>query len=141
MPSLSYQERSLYGALLANVAVVLPYLYLIRNGQPSINLICGTITILILAQIIMQSIIAVATRNRITDERDRLIELRGYRAGYFTVISFMLVGMGMLWLHSTLGQLNPAHMALHFLSVFFGVLMLAEVVKTITQIISYRRPL
>ena len=53
----------------------------------------------------------------------------------------MVFGMAALWLHSSLGQLNPAHMALHFLSVFFAVLMLAEVVKTVTQLIAYRRPL
>jgi hypothetical protein len=32
-------------------------------------------------------------------------------------------------------------MGLHFLSVFFAVLMLAELVKTVTQLIAYRRPL
>jgi hypothetical protein len=32
-------------------------------------------------------------------------------------------------------------MALHFFSVFVAILMLAEVVKTVTQIIAYRRPL
>jgi hypothetical protein len=32
-------------------------------------------------------------------------------------------------------------MALHFFSVFIAILMLAEVVKTIVQIVAYRRPL
>jgi hypothetical protein len=142
MPSLSYQEKSLYGALVADLAVFVPYFVLIhKNPHPSINLIAGAITLLIIAQIILQSIIAIASRNRMTDERDRLILLRGYRAGYFTVVSLMVLGMGMLWVHSSLGQINPSHMALHFLSVFFAVLMLAELVKTITQLISYRRPL
>jgi len=53
----------------------------------------------------------------------------------------MLLGMCGLWMHTMLGQINPAHMALHFLSVFFGVLIFAEVVKTIVQIVAYRRPL
>jgi hydrogenase-4 membrane subunit HyfE len=142
MPSLSYQEKSLYGALAANLAVFVPYFVLIhKDTHPSLNLIAGAITVLIIAQIILQTIIAIASRNRMTDERDRLILLRGYRAGYFTVVSVMLLGMAMLWVHASLGQINPAHMALHFLSVFFAVLMLAEVVKTITQLIAYRRPL
>ncbi len=142
MPSLSYQEKSLYGALVADLAVFIPYFVLIhRDAHPSLNLIAGSITLLILAQIVLQSVIAIATRNRMTDERDRLILLRGYRAGYFTVISVMMVGMAALWLHTALGQINPAHLALHFLSVFFAVLMLAEVVKTITQLAAYRRPL
>jgi hypothetical protein len=103
--------------------------------------IAGAITVLIAAQIVLQSIIALATRNRLKDERDRVIRLRGYRAGYLTVVTIMVLGMGMLWVHSALGQLNPNHMALHFLSVFFAVLILAELVKTVTQLLAYRRPL
>ena len=141
MPSLSYQEKSLYGALVADLAVFVPYFVFIHTGRPTVNVIAGAITLLIIAQIILQAIIAIASRNRMTDERDRLILLRGYRAGYFTVVSLMVLLMGMLWVHSSLGQINPSHMALHFLSVFFAVLMLAEVVKTITQLIAYRRPL
>jgi hypothetical protein len=53
----------------------------------------------------------------------------------------MVLGMAALWLHTRLGQLNPAHMALHFLSVFYAVLMLADLVKTIVQILAYRRAL
>jgi hypothetical protein len=141
MSSLSYQERSLYGELLADLAVFVPYFILIHTGHPSIAFIAGSITILIVAQIVLQSIIAIATRNRLKDERDRLIVLRGYRAGYFTVVSLMLVGMGLLWMHSMHDQLNAGHMGLHFLSVFFAVLMLAELAKTVAQLIAYRRPL
>jgi hypothetical protein len=139
MPSLSYQERSLYGELAANVAVFVPYFIFTHTHHPTVGVIAGSITILIVAQIILQSIIAIATRNRLKDERDRLIRLRGYRAGYFAVISLMMFGMGALWLHTALGQINPAHMALHFLSVFFAVLMIAELVKTVTQLAAYRR--
>ena len=141
MPSLSYQEKSLYGELLADLAVFLPYFIYIHVHNPTVAFIAATITILIVVQIILQILIAAFTRNRLKDERDRLIRLRGYRAGYFTVISLMLFGMAALWVHTTLGQINPAHMALHFLSVFFAVLILAEVVKTIVQIVAYRRPL
>jgi len=141
MPSLSYREKSLYGELLADLAVFLPYFVYIHLHNPTVAFIAATITILIVIQIVIQAIIAIATRNRLKDERDRLIRLRGYRAGYITIVAFMLFGMAALWLHATLGQLNPAHMALHFLSVFFAVLILAELVKTIVQLIAYRRPL
>jgi hypothetical protein len=141
MPSLSYQEKSLYGELVADLAVFLPYFVLIHTGHPTVGFIAGSIAILIVAQIILQSIIAAVTRNRLTDERDKLIRLRGYRAGYFTVSSLMVIGMAMLWAHTAMGQLKPQNMALHFLSVFFAVLMLAELVKTISQLVAYRRPL
>ena len=144
MPSLSYQEKSLYGSLVADLAVFVPYFVLIhKDAHPSLNLIAGAITLLIIVQIILQIIIANAQTIADLDlvERDRLILLRRYRAGYFTVVSLMVLGMAMRWVHTLLGQINPSHLALHFLSVFFAVLILAEIVKTITQLIAYRRPL
>jgi hypothetical protein len=142
MPNLSYQQRSLLGSLAANVAVFIPYFILIhRDTHPRLSLIVGAITLLILTQIVLQIIVAIATRIHLTDERDRLIELRGYRAAYITVVSVMMVGMALLWVQTLRGEINPAHMAMHFLSVFFAVLMLAEIVKTVTQLAAYRRPL
>jgi len=141
MPSLSYQEKSLYGEFLVDLAVFVPYFIYIHTHHPTVAFIAATICILIVVQIFLRAVIAMATRNRLKDERDRLIRLRGYRAGYFTITSLMFFGMGALWVHTTLGQINPAHMALHFLSIFFAVLILAELVKTITQIVAYRRPL
>jgi hypothetical protein len=144
MPSLSYQERSLYGALFVELAVFIPYFVLIHTGHPSLNLIAGAVFLIIVAQIILQTIIAIASRNRMTDERDRLIELRGYRAGYFAIVTLMLFGIGTLWLYAVSNAAPPDHMkymALHFVSVFFGMLMLAEIIKTLTQLVSYRRAL
>jgi hypothetical protein len=140
MGSLSYQEKSLYGELVADAAVFLPYFVLIhRPQQLTVGLIAGYILVLIVAQIVLQTIIAIVTRDRRTDERDRLVRLRGYRAAYFTVVGAMTLGMAALWVHSMAGELPLGHMALHFLSVFFAVLMLAEIVKTVTQLVAYRR--
>jgi hypothetical protein len=96
---------------------------------------------IIVLQAILQSIIAAFTRNRITDERDRLIELRGYRAGYLMIASLMVAGLGMLWFHATVGHLplDNRMIGLHFLSVFFGMLVVADITKTATQIVAYRR--
>jgi hypothetical protein len=98
---------------------------------------------IIVLQVILQSVIAAITRNRVTDERDHLIELRGYRAGYLTLASLMVVGLGMLWFHARFGDF-PMHnpkVGLHFLSVFFGMLVISDITKTTTQIVSYRRAL
>jgi hypothetical protein len=94
-------------------------------------------------QIILQLAIAGITRNRITDERDRLIELRGYRAGYLTLASLMVLGLGMLWFHATVGHMpmEGRMIGLHFLSVFFGMLVLSDITKTAAQILAYRRAL
>ena len=138
---LSYREKSLYASLTAEVLVYGPYFFLHR--QNSLNKVVGMIVAIIVLQIILQSVIAAFTRNRVTDERDRLIELRGYRAGYLTLASLMVLGLGMLWFHVAVGHLplDSRMVGLHFLSVFFGMLVLADITKTATQIVAYRRAL
>jgi hypothetical protein len=139
--SLSYREKTLYASLAAELLVYGPYFFLHR--QNSVNKVAGMIIGIIVLQTILQSIIAAFTRNRVTDERDRLIELRGYRAGYLTIASLMVVGLGMLWFHATVGhlRLDNRMIGLHFLSVFFGMLVIADITKTATQIVAYRRAL
>jgi hypothetical protein len=73
--SLSYREKSLYASLAAELVVYGPYFFL--HQQNSVNKVAGMIVAIIVLEIILQSVIAAVTRNRVTDERDRLIELRG----------------------------------------------------------------
>jgi hypothetical protein len=139
--SLSYREKSLYASLAAELVVYGPYFFLHR--QNTVNNVAGMIIAIIVLEIILQSIIAGVTRNRITDERDRLIELRGYRAGYLTLASLMVIGLGMLWFHATVGhlQLESPWVGLHFLYVFFGMLVISDITKTAAQLVAYRRAL
>ena len=139
--SLSYREKSLYASLVAELLVYGPYFFF--HHQNTVNKVAGMIVGIIVLQVILQSVIAAVTRNRTTDERDGLIELRGYRAGYLTLASLMVLGLGMLWFHSTMGRLPIENrmMGLHFLNVFFGMLVVSEITKTVTQIVAYRRSL
>jgi hypothetical protein len=141
MPTLSYREKSLYASLIAEILVYGAYFFLHR--QNSINKVAGLIAGIILLQVVLQLLIALVTRNRVTDERDRLIELRGYRAGYLTLAGLMVLGLAMLWFHAEAGDINlEGHkVGLHFLSAFFGMLILADITKTAAQIVSYRRAL
>jgi len=138
---LSYREKTLYASLAVELLVYGPYFFL--HQQNSVNKVAGVIVSIIVLQIVLQSLIAAFTRNRVIDERDRLIELRGYRAGYLAFASLMVIGLGMLWFHSTMGHLHidSRMMGLHFLSVFFGMLVIADITKTATQIVAYRRAL
>ncbi|HEX4758702.1 MAG TPA: hypothetical protein VH308_11995 [Terracidiphilus sp.] len=140
-PSISYREKTLYASLAAELFVYGPYFFL--HQENSVNKVVGMIIAIILLQIILQLVIAALTRNRVTDERDRLIELRGYRAGYLVIASLMVIGLGMLWFHATMGhlRLESRMVGLHFLSVFFGMLVIADITKTATQIVAYRRTL
>jgi hypothetical protein len=140
MNGLSYQEKTLYASLMAEVAVYGPYFVL--HGQNSLNKVVGMIVAIIVLQVILQSLIAAFTRNRMTDERDKLIELRGYRAGYFAVVTLMVFGLGLLWLHAVAGMhVDGPKWGLHFLSVFFGILVISDITKTVTQILAYRKAL
>jgi hydrogenase-4 membrane subunit HyfE len=139
--SLSYREKSLYASLAAELVVYGPYFFL--HQQNSVNKVAGMIIGIIVLQTVLQLVIALVTRNRVTDERDRLIELRGYRAGYLTIATLMVLGLGMLWFHAAVGhmRLDNRMVGLHFLSVFFGMLVIADITKTVTQIVAYRRAL
>ena len=139
MSTLSYQEKSLYGTLAADLLVYVPYFIYVMHHPTTLTHIVGTIILLIVAHIILQSIVAIASRNRITDERDRQIAGLGYRNAYFALVSMILLGMGMLWVHAVEGLINPNHMGLHFLSVFLGMVVISELVKIATQLIAYRR--
>ncbi len=138
MASVPYQERLLYGNLFADLLVYIPYA-LHAGHSNSLSLIASHLFLLILVQIVLLSVIAAATRNRIQDERDMMIRLRGYRAGYVAFMSFVVVGLGMLWAHAALGMINPNKMAIHFLSVMFGMIVISDAVRVIAQIIEYRR--
>ena len=141
LTSLSYREKTLYASLASELVVYGPYFFLHR--QNSVNKVAGMIVAIIVLQIILQSVIAAVTRNRVTDERDRLIELRGYRAGYLTLASLMVIGLGLVWFHTTADHLEfeSPMIGLHFLSVFFGMLILADITKTAAQIVAYRKAL
>jgi EamA domain-containing membrane protein RarD len=139
LASLSYREKSLYASLTVELVVYGPYFFL--HKQISVNNVAGMIVSIIVLQIILQSLIAALSRSRTTDERDRLIELRGYRAGYLALASLMVIGLGLLWIHSAFDQLpmdGGRMLAMHFLSVFFGMLVLADITKTAAQILAYR---
>ena len=139
MSTLSYQEKSLYGTLAADLVVYIPYCVYVLHHPTTLTHIVGTILLLIIAQILLQSIIAIASRNRITDERDRQIAGLGYRNAYFALVGMILFGMGLLWLHAVNGLINPNHMGLHFLSVFLGMVVLSELIKIVSQLVAYRR--
>jgi hypothetical protein len=55
----------------------------------------------------------------------------------------MVIGLGMFWFNATVGhlQLDSRMVGLHFLSVFFGMLVVADITKTATQIVAYRTAL
>jgi hypothetical protein len=138
IPSLTYQEKSLCGTLAADLIVYVPYFLYVAHHHTTLSRIVGTVATIVIVQIVLQTFIAIFSRNRITDERDRLIAARGYCAGYFALVAGILGALTLLWEHAIAGIIDPSHAAIHFINVLFAVLVLAELVKTVTQLISYR---
>ena len=139
MPSFSYQEKSLYANLTANLFIYVHYFIYSLHHAPSLGRLVATIATMVVFQIIVQVIIAATTRNRLKDERDELIELRGYRAGYLVLVLLIISAYTKIYRHGSGGMQYPP--ILHFLNVIFCMLVIADVVRVITQLIAYRRGL
>ena len=138
MPSLSYQEKSLYGTLAAELLVYIPYFVFIA-GHASLGRIVQTIVVFVMVQIALQAIIAISSRSRLADERDRLVELYGCRAGYFALVAGVLIALMLAWPDAVFGFIDPSHAPIHFINVLFAVVALAEMIKVVTQLIVYRQ--
>jgi hypothetical protein len=116
--SLSYQEKSICGSLIATLVVYGRY-FLFGGG------LIETIVLLVVIQILCQIAIAVLARPEPRDERDRLIEMKGYRVGYLLLVTGIIACM-------TVG-LRPTVDALLL------ALVVAETGSSITQLYYYRR--
>jgi hypothetical protein len=118
--NLSYQEKSIWGGLIATLVVYGNYF---ASGSKG-NLI-GTIVVLVFIQIAYQIALAIASRTEPKDERDRLIEAKSYRAGYFLLVAGIVLCMNI--------AVAPSVRALMM------ALVAAEAVKSVTQLVYYRR--
>jgi hypothetical protein len=139
--NLSYQEKSIWVSLVSTL-IVFGYYFLnamkIFNNSKIENLaitglFIGTVIILIIIQIVFQSIIAIINRKEAQkgeDERDNLIELKATRISYFIIVlGVWVTALSFLILSSTIIMANTI--------MFFFIL--AEIVGYIIQLIYYRR--
>lgn len=84
---LSYQEKSIWGSL---VATVLVYGYYLATPERHLALALIGMTVI---QIAFQIVIAITNRVEKPDERDRLIEARGEKIAHRLLISGVLAAM------------------------------------------------
>lgn len=90
------------------------------------------VVILVILSVVGISILA-ALRNReadTTDERDRLIEMRGDQVGSYALVVAALVAMGVAMLEGEYFWI--AH-------VLLAGLVLSEIVKAVVMVVAYRR--
>lgn len=133
---LSFQEKSLWSMLIGLIASFSFYFLMVLPGN-AVNILPNQVVFFVLAvvllvvtQIIGHVLIASFDRNTRTDERDRLIQLKGKRNG-----AYVLATGAFLALCTTLvteGNFIFAH-------VLLGFWVLAQLVEIASQLLLYRQ--
>jgi hypothetical protein len=136
--NLSYREKSIWGSLITTLAVYGYYFAgVFSSSRPSqINRMAlvqlmSAVVVIVAIEVAYHIVIAVGSRVEPKDERDILIEGRAYRNAYFLLVAYLFMLMGTMVLFG----MTP------FLTVnlmLFSVVM-AEIVKSLTQLFFYRR--
>jgi len=130
---MSFQERSAWVVMIAMIAAAAGYyLWLAERG----GLMGGSVLAIVLASITFIGIaivghivsVVIGGGDDEEDERDRMIELYGERAGGFALGAAALLGLAMALKE---GELLIANL------LFFG-LVASEIVKNIWRVVLYR---
>jgi hypothetical protein len=130
---LSYRERALYASLLAELLIFVPYFVgvAMHPGGPLTPLFVRVV-LFIVAIVALEIGVAVTTRHRQVDERDRLINWRSCKVAYVALI---------LCLSGMIG-LADGHAAVAFdvlVNGLMGSMLLAYTVHLGTMLVMYRR--
>ena len=148
---LSYQEKSILGSLLAMVVVygyyfasALRHIDHVAFDSASIGRLMFTVIAIIVIEIVYHIILAIESRPEPKDERDVLIECKAYRNGYFALATgaFLVIGgviMAVLARDAAPTRIIVTPFLIVNLVLLFMVL--AELVKLLTQLFYYRRGL
>lgn len=148
---MSYQEKRTIVSLISTLLIPTLYFLYMFQGYPEgdaysievyrfwgrfiLILIPVSIVAKIIIYIVFSIINTIATREEepsVSDERDRLIELKSTRNSFYVFIVGFFLGMG-----SIVMEMPPSVM--FALLIFFG--MLAELVGELSQLYFYRRGL
>lgn len=122
LADISYQEKSIWGSLIATLLVYGRYYALGARGG-----LVGTVIALIIIEIICQIVISVANKPEPKDERDRLIAAKAYRVAYTILVA------GVLTILLISEAITPTA------NIIFAALVLADVGKSVTRLYYYRR--
>jgi uncharacterized membrane protein (DUF485 family) len=139
--NLSYQEKSIWASLIITSLMFIYYfsrvLAVIADPEiPETTLISvfiAVITVTVLAQIVIQSIMAIIYRDEVKDsgdERENLIRLKATSISHYVLISGV-------WIACVSFYLNPS--ALMLMNVFIVFFVVSEIVGFVTQLIYYQR--
>jgi len=147
---MSYQEKSITGSLIA-MLVVYGYYFaaVLRNiGQAEFagsalgRLVVAVVAIVVI-EIVYHIVLSVAAKPE-KDERDTIIELKAYRNAYFAYGAGAFFVMAWVVAAGLLQGAASTHMIIRpflLVNLVLLFLVLAEVVKFVTQLLYYTRGL
>jgi hypothetical protein len=136
--NLSYREKSIWGSLATTLVVYGYYFATVFSGtRPSefngtgVVRLMSAVSVIVLIEVVYHIVIALTSKVEPKDERDVLIEGKAYRNAYFLLVADLFMLMGTI----VLIGLTP------FLTVnlMFLCAVVAEIVKSLTQLFFYRR--
>jgi hypothetical protein len=148
---LSYQEKSILGSLVAVVVVYGYYFASVLRGATRPEFGAGSLGRLMLAviaivviEIVYHIALALESNPEPKDERDILIECKAYRNAYFLLATGASLVMGYVIVAGLARDAAPTRIIVApFLTVNLVLfcLVVAELVKFLTQLFYYRRGL
>ncbi|MDQ6913310.1 MAG: hypothetical protein M3128_10600 [Verrucomicrobiota bacterium] len=148
--SMSFREKSAWITLLLLLAVYGPYFihisHLAQNGELSlpalVKIFISALFLQIIVAVIAHVAISIGRRVEAKDERDRAIEAKAFRNGYFVFISAIsCAAIGILMLSpfpepaANSGWLSGAGIS----QILLLCMVLAEITKYGTHVVCYRR--
>jgi hypothetical protein len=148
---LSYQEKSILGSLLA-VVVVYGYYFasVLRNvSRPefdggSLGRLMLAVIAIIVIEVVYHIVLALESKTEPKDERDTLIECKAYRNAYFLLATGAALVITYVIVAGLARDAAPTRIIVTpFLTVnlVLFVMVVAELMKVLTQLFYYRRGL
>jgi len=146
---LSYQEKSILGSLLAMVVVYGYYFanvfHHVRQSEfsgGSIGRLIFTVVAIIAIEIIYHIVLAIEEKPGGKDERDILIEGKAYRNAYFLIAVGANLVIAYVIVASLVGDAAPTRIVttpFFLVNLILFFLVLAELMKFLTQLLYYRK--
>ena len=147
---MSFREKSAWASLAVMLIVFVPYFtHVFRLFQRDelgmgtvIGEFIGAVVFQVVLMIVVHIILAICSRQDPKDERDRAIESKSFKIGYYVLVSACFGGIPFILLpiFASHPELALRLTALPFLSqVLLLCFVVAEAAKYITQVVCYRR--
>lgn len=133
MSEWSYRERALYASLLVELLIFVPYFVgVVRHPVESLAPLFVRVVLFLAAVVVLEIVVAVTTRHRQVDERDKLINWRSSKVAYAALIVCL---SGMIALAD--GHASVASGVL--INELMGAVFVAYAVQVVTMLVMYRR--